>query len=61
MDITDPTSPAVLAALAWSCDLCQARKGELCTNPINPDLPLPGRVVHLGRLVDRRRQPKEKA
>ena len=56
MDITDPADPAVQASLAWSCDICQVGKGELCRNPIHPDKPLPGRVVHLARLVDRRRE-----
>lgn len=59
MDITDPASPLVQAALQWSCDICQAPKGQLCRNTIL-DEPLPGRVVHLGRLVDRRRERKEK-
>ena len=45
----------VQAALAWSCDICKAAKTRFCTNTIRPDDPLPGRVVHIGRLLDRRR------
>lgn len=59
MDISSPTDPAVLASLAYSCDLCQAPKGQLCRNTIQPGKPLPGRAVHYGRLVDRRRDRKE--
>ncbi len=60
MNITDPDDPAVQTSLTRTCDLCQAPKGQLCTNPISPDVPLPGRVVHLGRLVDRRRAKADK-
>ena len=53
--LRDPTDERVQAALGWSCDICKARIKHLCTNPIHPDRDLPGRVVHYGRLVDRRR------
>jgi len=46
--------PRVQAALAWSCDICKAPKKTLCTNPIEAGAPLPGRLVHIGRLTDRR-------
>lgn len=54
--LADPDDPRVQASLEWTCDLCSARKKHLCTNPIRPTEPLPGRVVHFGRLVDRRRE-----
>jgi len=52
--LADPTDDRVQACLEWTCDLCAARIKHLCTNPIHPDKPLPGRVVHYGRLIDRR-------
>ena len=61
MDLSNPDSPEVQQALAWTCDVCQAKRGELCRNTIRPDQPLPGRSVHYARLVDRRREPKEKS
>ena len=61
-DVADPADPAVVAAVAgWSCDICRAPRRVLCCNPIRPWEPLPGRVVHFGRLVDRRREPKDAA
>ena len=44
----------VQRALGWSCDICKARVKHLCTNTIRPGEVLPGRVVHIGRLTDRR-------
>jgi hypothetical protein len=41
-----------------TCDLCLAPKTKPCTNTINPDEPLAGRVIHYARLVDRRREKK---
>jgi len=52
--IMNPHDPRVQASLAWSCDVCKARVKHLCTNTIHADKPLPGRVVHFARLVDRR-------
>ena len=49
-DLADPDSPRVLKALTRRCDLCKAAVGELCTNTIRPGQPLPGRLIHLGRL-----------
>lgn len=54
--IADPRSKEVAAVLEWSCDICKARVKHLCTNTIRPGQPLPGRVVHYGRLIDRRKQ-----
>jgi hypothetical protein len=48
------TEDMVAAALGWSCDICGATEGNLCTNPIAAGEPLPGRQVHFGRLMDRR-------
>jgi hypothetical protein len=53
--LTDPTDARIVAALSRTCDLCKARIGQLCTNTIQPKQKLPGRIVHLGRLVDRRK------
>lgn len=50
----NPDDARVQAALAWTCDVCKARVKHMCTNTIRPQEPLPGRVVHFARLVDRR-------
>lgn len=52
----DPDDPRNQAALGWTCDICKARIKHFCTNPIDPDKPLPGRLNHYGRLIDRRRE-----
>ena len=54
--IADTNDRRVQAALGWTCDVCNARVKHLCSNPINPDKPLPGRVLHFARIVDRRRE-----
>lgn len=54
--LRDVTDARVQAALGWSCDICKARVKHVCTNTIRPKDPLPGRVVHFGRLLDRRRE-----
>ena len=54
--ISDTNDDRVQAALGWTCDICAARIKHLCSNPIDPDKPLPGRVIHFGRLLDRRRE-----
>ena len=53
--LADPHDARVLEALGWTCDICKARIKHLCTNTIRPSEPLPGRVVHYGRLIDRRK------
>lgn len=53
MDADDPRNQA---ALQWTCDICRARIKHLCTNTIQPGKPLPGRILHTGRLIDRRRE-----
>jgi hypothetical protein len=55
--VSDPAAHAY--ALSWRCDVCDAKANVPCMNPIDPDRPLPGRLVHFARLVDRRREPKE--
>ena len=52
--LLDESDDRVQAALGWRCDLCNARIKHLCTYTITPDTPLPGRLVHYARLVDRR-------
>lgn len=54
--LVDPNDDRIQAALAWTCDICQAGIKHLCTNTIDVEKPLPGRVVHIGRLTDRRRE-----
>ena len=54
--IADTNDRRVQAALGWTCDVCNARIKHLCSNPIDLDKPLPGRVVHFARIVDRRRE-----
>lgn len=48
-DLTNPDDPAVTEALTRTCDICKAKIGHLCTNSIRPNVPLPGRIVHIGR------------
>jgi hypothetical protein len=54
-EINNPGSVMVQTALQWSCDGCGAKAGALCHNHIHPG-PLPGRIVHYARLIDRRRK-----
>lgn len=56
--LTDPDDPRIQLSLTWTCDVCAARIKHLCTNTITPGHPLPGRIVHIARLTDRRPQPK---
>lgn len=59
-EITNPTDPRVTAAITWSCDICKAKRGQPCTCPIcDQPLTVHGRIVHYGRLIDRRRENKE--
>lgn len=49
-ELLDPNSPTVTEALTRRCDLCNAKVGQLCFNPISPGKPLPGgRLIHYGR------------
>jgi len=50
--IADDQDRRVQEALGWTCDICKALVKHLCTNTIQPKEPLPGRVIHFGRLVD---------
>jgi hypothetical protein len=54
--IVDTDDTRVQAALGWTCDVCNARIKDLCSNPIKTTEPLPGRVVHFARLIDRRKE-----
>jgi len=58
-ELLDPDSAVVTEALTRTCDLCKARKGCLCNNTIDPDEPIPYRLVHHGRCTDRSRETKE--
>lgn len=49
-NLSDPDDPAVIEALKRKCDQCKAKPGALCVNHIRPTHPLPGRLVHFGRL-----------
>ena len=51
--INDQADVRVQEALGWTCDVCNALVKHLCSNTIHPKEPLPGRVIHFGRLVDR--------
>jgi hypothetical protein len=52
--IADTNDRRVQAALGWTCDVCNAKVKHFCSNPIKPKQPLPGRVIHFARLIDRR-------
>ena len=49
-NLSDPDDPAVVEALTRKCDQCKQPAGALCVNHIRPNHPLPGRLVHFGRL-----------
>ena len=50
-NLADPQSPAVTDALSRPCDQYHAQPGDPCTNHVDKDHgPLPGRLVHHGRL-----------
>lgn len=51
--VTEPDDPRIGVALGWSCDVCGAGVGVMCRNTIR-DEPLPERLMHSARLVDRR-------
>jgi len=52
MNLADPNDPVVIEALTRKCDQCKQPAGALCVNHIRPNPPLPGRLVHFGRLVN---------
>ena len=54
--MADADDQRVQVALGWTCDVCNARIKHLCSNPIKTTEPLPGRVVHFARLIDRRKE-----
>lgn len=56
--LSHPDDPKVIEALGRPCDICHQPAGRYCRNTINPNQPLPGRLVHHGRLIDRTREPK---
>lgn len=47
--ITDRTDPRYAGALTHRCRICKAKAGTDCRNTINPNQPLPGRLVHIER------------
>lgn len=49
-NLFDPDDPAVVEALTRECDQCKQPAGALCVNHIRPNHPLPGRLIHFGRL-----------
>ena len=53
--LSNPDDERIKTALSWTCDVCRAGKLHLCSNTVKPKEPLPGRLVHFGRLVDRRK------
>ncbi|AEK09171.1 hypothetical protein FGG23_gp075 [Mycobacterium phage Ibhubesi] len=59
MFVSSADDPRVQQAQsARSCDICKAPKGKPCSNTIRPGLPLPGRVIHFGRLTERSKENK---
>ncbi|AIK69185.1 hypothetical protein PBI_HADES_78 [Mycobacterium phage Hades] len=59
MFVSSADDPRVQAAqAARSCDICKAPKGKPCSNTIRPGKPLPGRVIHFGRLTERSKENK---
>ena len=53
MNISDPDDPAVLQAISRICDQCRAPVGELCFKRGGYTKDLLGRVIHIGRILER--------
>lgn len=49
-NLSNPQDPRVVEAITRPCDLCQQPAGVFCINHIRPESPLPGRLIHFGRL-----------
>lgn len=50
--ITDRADPRYTGALTRRCHICGAKADNDCRNTLNPDQPLPGRLVHIERMED---------
>lgn len=50
--ITDRADPRYTGALTRRCHICGAKADNDCHNTLNPDQPLPGRLVHIERMED---------
>ena len=49
-NLSNPDDPRVIDALTRRCDQCKQPVGAYCVNHIRPGTPLPGRLVHFGRM-----------
>jgi hypothetical protein len=49
-NLSNPDDPRVIEALTRECDQCKQPVGAYCVNHIRPGTPLPGRLIHFGRL-----------
>ena len=49
-NLSNPDDPRVIEALTRECDQCNPPVGAYCINHNRPGTPLPGRLVHFGRL-----------
>lgn len=47
----DPNHPRLKAAMKKPCEICHAKPGRPCWNTINDAAPLPGRLIHIGRIT----------
>lgn len=50
--IADRADRRYAGALTRRCRICKAKAGTDCRNTINPDQPLPGRLMHIERMED---------
>ncbi len=51
--LLDADDTRTQAALSRSCDVCGVKRGDWCRNQINPNQPLPGRLIHHARTQPR--------
>jgi hypothetical protein len=48
-DLTNPATPAALAALTRRCEVCKSKTGDLCFNVCTGQA-MPDRLVHYARM-----------
>lgn len=49
--LSNPNHPRFQAAMKNTCIICHAKPKDPCQNTIDPDAPLPGRLIHTGRIA----------
>lgn len=47
----NPADPRFQAAMKKKCEICHAKPGRPCWNTVDDAAPLPGRLIHHGRIA----------